>query len=274
MLIDTHAHLEYGELVGSSDAIIKRAQESGVDRMISISCHPEGCEETRNLAERFPGVVFTAFGLHPHDAGDATATSINLIEPFLATQGVVAVGECGLDYSRLDRSTQKSTDDLGGEISEERERQRALTIAHIRLANSFRLPVIFHVRDAHQDMHALLAEVMPEQGGVIHSFTGTTEEAAWYLNHGFIFGINGIITFKKSDSLRNVVRSLPLTSIVLETDAPFLAPEPYRGKTNEPSLIVETARMLSQLFDCSLDEIERQTTENAERLFSLSAKRS
>lgn len=271
MLIDTHAHLEYGDLSGSTESVIDRARHAGVDRIISISCHPEGCDTTRDLAGRYPDIVYTSFGLHPHDAGAATVASLALIEPYLASPGVVAVGECGLDYSRLAELDNESGRDPEEIISEEKERQRVLTRAHILLANTYDLPVIFHVRDAHEDMQHLLSTLMPTRGGVIHSYTGTTDEAAWYLAHGFSFGINGIITFKKSEQLRSVVRSLPLSSLLLETDAPFLAPEPYRGKTNESSYMIETARVIADLFACSVEEVGRQTTETANRLFNFSA---
>lgn len=257
-MIDTHAHLEFQALAGQTDAVIERARAVGVSHIISIACHLDECANTAALT-KYPEVS-VAFGLHPLDAVEATQADVAKLKPYLAGPRVVAVGECGLDFSRLEAAP-----DPESEIA----RQQDLTRAHIELANAHDLPVIFHVRDAHAKMRPLLEATMPVKHGVIHSFTGTLEDAQWYIAHGFAIGINGIITFKKSEALRDVVRQIPLTSIVLETDAPFLAPEPFRGKTNEPAYVAYSANVLSQMFEKSIEEISTVTSANAHTLFVL-----
>jgi len=234
---------------GDREDVLKRARDNNVS-MICVGTDLEMSRGAIDLAESSKN-IWASVGLHPNDnLGEVYDQSE--YEALALHERVVAIGEIGLDYYR-------TTDDSKKEFQRERFLQQ------LQLAKKMSKPVIIHCRDAHEDMRHILKE--RTLSGVIHSFTGTKEDARAYINLGFMIGLNGISTFARQYD--EAIASMPLESILLETDAPYLSPAPYRGKRNEPSYIIEVARKISELKKASLEEICAQTTINAQKLFNL-----
>ncbi|MBX6350210.1 MAG: TatD family hydrolase [Clostridia bacterium] len=250
---DTHAHVADDAFDGDRDAVLARAWEAGLSGIVVVGTDADSSRRALSLARATPGLWATV-GLHPHAAASRLGDLDEIAS--LAEEGAVAVGEIGLDYHR-GRETQK-------------EQRRALE-AQLELASRLRLPVVLHVRDAADDMIAVLRGVALPAGGVWHAFTGFWPEAEAALAAGLHIGLGGILTFPRSEELRKVARRLPLDRVVLETDSPYLAPVPYRGRRNEPAYVVEVGRCLARLLGLSPDEVERRTTANALALFRLAA---
>ncbi|GBD43431.1 putative metal-dependent hydrolase YcfH [bacterium HR40] len=253
MFVDSHCHLDFPGLRERVEEVVARARAVGVERIVTIATRRSAWEEAIALCERFPE-VFCALGVHPHQAA---SEGLEDVEPLCAAcrhPKVVAVGEAGLDY-HYDRAP--------------RERQLANFRAHIEAARQTGLPLVVHTRNADEDTAELLEEEM-ERGhftGVIHCFSSSRALATRALAIGFFFGIGGILTFRRSDELRRIVAELPTDRLLLETDAPYLAPEPCRGRTNEPALLVHTAGMLARLKGVAVEEVGRITTAAFDRLF-------
>jgi TatD DNase family protein len=257
MIVDSHCHLDYPGLAEDAAGVIERATAAGVGKMVHIAAKRVAWPVGIALAERRPE-VFCAVGVHPHEAGkeglDDPATLIELA----AHPRVVAIGESGLDYFY----------DLSP-----RDRQVASFRAHIRAARTTGLPLVVHTRDADDDTMTLL-EAETGQGrftGVIHCYSSSRRLAERAVAIGFYLGIGGILTFKKSEELRATVRDLPLDRLLLETDAPYLAPVPMRGRTNEPAYTAHVAKVLAEVRGLPLVEIEAATTANFHRLFAKAA---
>ncbi|MDE1939574.1 MAG: TatD family hydrolase [Alphaproteobacteria bacterium] len=254
MLVDSHCHLEFPDLVSEIDAVVARAQEAGVGVCVSISTKLETFPRVREVAARFDN-VWCSVGVHPHEAEAETLADA---EPLIARAGdpkVVGIGETGLDYF-YDHAP--------------REQQAANFRAHIDAARRTGLPLIVHARDADDDTIAILREEMAKGAftGVLHCFTGTKRLADAALALGFYISVSGIVTFKKAEELRAVLKDVPLDRLLVETDAPYLAPIPHRGKRNEPSFVVHTAAALAALKGVTANEIANVTTENFFRLFT------
>ncbi len=253
MLVDSHCHLDFPDYAGDVEAVVMRARAAGVGTCLSIGTELSRFAAVRAVAEKFPD-VWCSVGVHPHEAekellGDAA--------PLLAETGhpkVVGIGETGLDYY-YEHSPR------GPQIENFR--------THIAAARRSGLPLIVHTRDADDDTIAVLEDEMGKGAftGLIHCFTGTQRLADASLALGLYISVSGIATFKNSGPLRDVIKSVPLDRLLVETDAPFLAPVPHRGKTNEPAFVVYTARMLAGLKDIGEAELAAATTENFFRLF-------
>jgi TatD DNase family protein len=254
MLIDHHCHLDFPAFAADLDGIIGRARSAGVGMLVSISTRIRRFAGLRIIAERYPQ-VFCSIGTHPHYADEELDVSVDEIGRLAQHPKVVAIGEAGLDYF-YDNSP--------------REAQVKGFRNHIAAAQATGLPLVIHARDADTDVAAILEEEMAKWpfAAVLHCFTGGPELARRALEIGLYVSFSGILTFKKSDALRQIAREVPLDRLLVETDAPYLAPGKFRGKRNEPAYVVETARELANLRSVSEEEIARATTENFFRLYA------
>ncbi|HEX3672699.1 MAG TPA: TatD family hydrolase [Rhizomicrobium sp.] len=254
MLVDSHCHLDFPEFAPELDAVVARAREAGVGTCVSIGTTLEKFPQVRAIAERFPD-VWCSVGIHPHEAETELLSDAVPLIALAQHPRVVGIGETGLDFY-YNHSP--------------REPQIANFRAHIAAARELKLPLIVHTRDADDDTIAVLEDEMGKGAftGLIHCFTGTQMLAGAALEMGFCISVSGIATFKKSEELRAVLKTVPLDRLLVETDAPYLAPMPYRGKRNEPSFVVNTAAMLAELKGVSADELAHATTDNFFRLFS------
>jgi TatD DNase family protein len=253
MLIDSHCHLDFPDFASELDAVVERAHAAGVARMVTISTRVKRQAELLAIAERFAD-VFCSVGTHPHYAHEELdATAADLVARTRAAK-VVALGEAGLDY-HYDNSP--------------RDAQERGFRAHIAAARETGLPLVIHSRDADDDTAKILEEEMGKGAfpAVLHCFTGGPDLAQRAIALGLFVSFTGILTFKTSDALRAIAAKLPADRILVETDAPYLAPGKLRGKRNEPAFVVETAKVLAEARGVSLDEIARQTTANFFRLF-------
>ncbi|HET7333621.1 MAG TPA: TatD family hydrolase [Rhizomicrobium sp.] len=254
MLVDSHCHLDFPEFAPELDAVVARAHEAGVGLCVSIGTTLEKFPQVRAVAERFDN-VYCSVGIHPHEADkEPLSDSAPLVE-FARHAKVVGIGETGLDYyyEHSAREVQKQTFRL-----------------HIAAARELRLPLIVHTRDAEDDTIDILKDEMGKGAftGLIHCFTGTQKLADAALALGFSISVSGIATFKKSDDLRAVLKTVPLNRLLVETDAPYLAPVPHRGKRNEPAFVRHTAKVLADLKGVSETELAHATTENFLALFT------
>lgn len=259
MLIDSHCHLDYLQRENDLEEVVERARRAGVGRMVTICTKLSEFETVRAIAQRFPDVDCSA-GVHPHEAGEEGQETPDKLLELAGLPEVVGIGETGLDYYY--------------EHSPRDAQQRSFR-AHIAAARETRLPLIVHARDADADTVEILKEehakgVFP---GVIHCFTAGPELAAAALEIGFYISLAGIVTFKNAEALRETTRKVPLDRLLVETDSPYLAPVPKRGKPNEPAYVVHTAERLAELFAISAEELARATSENFRKLFWKSAQR-
>lgn len=256
MWTDAHCHLNSEYAQQGAEIVIERARAAGVTQLIAIGIGGagQGILEAQSIAERHQGIWFTA-GLHPHDAAAATESEIAILTQSLAHPKCVALGEVGLDYY-YDHSP--------------RAGQIALFERMIEIAVANQKPLMLHIRDAHQEAITLLKpHIARMPPGVVHCFSAGLETARAYLNLGFYLSIPGIATFKNARDLRAALPELPHDRVVLETDSPFLAPIPMRGKPNEPAFIPLVANALVEAWQLPLPQIATLTTDNANRLFKL-----
>lgn len=254
MYFDTHAHLDLEPLCDAEGDVVRRAREAGVSRIITIGIHPESCEKAVGIAHRHAG-VYAAVGLHPHGASNFSETILTRLDELSRCDKVVGIGETGLDFFR-DRSP--------------RDAQRAAFREQVRLARRRKLPVIVHDRIAHDDILSILAgENAAEVGGIIHCFSGDYEMARRAIGMNFLISIPGAITYKGSETQAEAVRKIPLEKLLVETDCPFLAPLPHRGKTNEPAYVPLVARKIAEIKGLAPEDVGRVTTLNALRIFRI-----
>lgn len=249
---DTHCHLNHPDLLAEWEHVFFRAQQSGVHRCIIIGYDLPSSERALQLAEQSPALYATV-GIHPHDAQQCTPEALAQLSALAQHPRVVAIGEIGLDFYR----------DLSP-----REAQYSAFHAQLALAVEYRLPVVIHCRDAYDELLRVLSEY-PTVRAVLHCFSGTEAHAEQGLAMGYFLGIGGVITFKNAESLRTIVRSMPRDRLLLETDAPYLAPHPYRGKRNEPAYLPLIARQVAEVWDTDLETLSQQTEANTETFFSL-----
>jgi TatD DNase family protein len=263
MFVDTHAHLCYPALAEDLAGIIERAQAAGVTQIISIATDLESARNTLEIARRFAGVYATV-GLHPGEVPNVTLCDMKELAQLATATKVVAIGETGLDYYREAKDNPAL-----------RQQQKDLFWAQLELAKQRRLPVVIHNRAAEGDISEILrahAGSLPKDWrpwGVMHCFSGTEKFASDCIEMGLWISYTGILTFKKSLDLREVAKTVPLDCVMLETDAPYLAPEPNRRMRNEPAFVPLIADVLAKVKGVSVDEIARITTGNARRLFRL-----
>ncbi len=248
--IDTHTHLSLIESEASE--VIARAESENIRQFINIGTNSEDHPQVLKTAQKFYPKVFCTLGVHPHDAKDFDMAKDFLIAN-LHHKEVVAVGEIGLDYYYLHSDAKI---------------QKQVFKEQIQIAIDHKLPIEIHTRDAEEDTVAILKQFKGQVTGLIHCFTGTQKLADAALELGLNISISGVVTFKSAQPLRDVVQSLPIDRIHIETDAPFLAPIPYRGRKNEPSYMVETAKKVAELKEVSLEDLAKQVQKNTEKLFS------
>jgi len=250
-MIDTHAHLDDEKFKDDVEEVVKRAEEAGLSKILTVSSAPGSIARTIALTARFP-MVYGSVGLHPHEAKFFSSEIEAEIREGVKEEKIVAVGEIGLDY-HYDFSP--------------RDQQIDVFRTQVRMGKELGFPIIVHDREASEDILRVLTEEMGESGGVIHCFTGEVEGAKKYLDLGMHLSFTGILTFPKAESIREAAKIVPLDRLLLETDSPYLAPVPMRGKRCEPSFVKHTAEVLAKVKGVSVDELENVTTENAERLF-------
>ena len=257
MFIDSHCHLNYKGLVEDQQAVLARARAAGVEMMLNISTRASEWDHVMATAEREPD-VWASVGIHPHEADLHPDVHTETLVARTTHPKVVGIGESGLDYY-YDKS--------------DRDRQRTSFRAHIAAARESGLPLIIHTRDAEEDTAAILSEEMGKGAftGVLHCFTGTLDLAEKGMELGLYVSISGIVTFKNAKDLQAVAQAIPLDRLLIETDAPFLAPVPHRGKPCEPAFVADTARFLADLRGESLEELSAATSANFRKLFSKAA---
>jgi TatD DNase family protein len=254
MLVDSHCHLDFPEFAEELDAVVARAKDAGVGRIVTISTRVKRHSDIVAIAERFAD-VFCSVGTHPHNAHEELDVTADDLVARTHHPKVVAIGEVGLDY-HYDYSP--------------RAAQEQGFRAHVAAARTSQLPLVIHSRQADDDTARILEEEMGKGAfpAVLHCFTGGPDLARRAVALGHYVSFTGILTFKKSDDLRAIAAQLPTDRILVETDAPYLAPGRMRGKRNEPAFVVETAKVLAETRGVSYEEIARQTTDNFFRLFS------
>jgi len=250
MLLDTHCHLTYDiDKDGGVDAVIARARAAGVDYIICPTADPEDIPGAIKLAEKYNN-VFATIGIHPEHVGCVAADYIT--DEILNHPRVFGVGEIGLDYHEMADDT--------------RDSQIKLFTEQLEMAHRNKLPVAIHTRDAEEDTAAILAD-WPEISGVMHCFTSGWGLAKKMLDRGFFFSASGIITFKNAGEIRDVFAKIPLDRIVVETDSPYCAPVPYRGKVCEPAFVVETARIVAGIKNVPFEKFCDIVVENTKKLY-------
>lgn len=253
MLIDSHCHLDFPQLSEDLAGVLLRAREAGIERMVTISTRVRKLDVIRQIAEAHEP-VYHSVGTHPHQADEEDGITAEEIIALCDGPKVVAVGEAGLDYHY----------DYGSPVAQKRGFE-----THITVAQETGLPLIIHTREAEDDTAEILTRRMKEKPfkAVLHCYTGTERLAKIGVELGLYVSFSGILTFKRSDELRAVAATVPLDRLIVETDAPYLAPQAHRGKTNEPSYVVHTARTLGEVKGVSFEEIAQITRENTYRFY-------
>lgn len=256
MLIDSHAHITNASLEDDLDEILRNAKKSGVGTIVNIATHPEELEKglllSSQTCEAYPK-IYHAAATTPHDAEKEGELYFEYFAKSAREKKLVAIGETGLDYYYYRESAAS---------------QKKILRRYFQLSKETGLPVVIHCRDAFEDFFAILDEEMPVQG-ILHCFTGTLDEAKKVIERGWFLSLSGIVTFKKSLELKDVAKWVPMDSLLIETDTPYLAPQAYRGKRNEPAYLVETARHIADLRGISLEALANATSQNARRAFHL-----
>ena len=254
MLIDTHCHLDFPDFEAERDDIVARAHAAGVKQMITISTRVKKFPTILAIAEKYPS-VFCSVGTHPHNADEELDIPVSELVALSQHPRVVAIGEAGLDYF-YDNAP--------------RDAQKIGLVNHIAAARETGLPLVIHSRSADEDMAAILTAETGKGAFpfLLHCFSSGPELARVGVELGGYVSFSGILTFPKSEELREIAKTLPLERMLVETDAPYLAPKPFRGKRNEPAYVAHTAAVLAETVGVSVDEIARITTENAFRIFS------
>ncbi len=258
MFIDSHCHLERHTFADELDGVIERAFAAELSHMVAVGASrvAEGATEAIALAERVANIYATA-GIHPHDAGKATDADLSAIAVAARGAKVVSVGEIGLDY-HYDFAP--------------KDVQRNVFVRQIAIAHDVDKPIMLHVREAHEDAWQVLDDAgMPRAGGIVHCFTAGPREAEEYLKRGMHLSIPGVVTFPKSVELQEAVKMIPLERMLIETDTPYLAPVPFRGKRNEPAYVVHTAAKIAELRGSTQAAIGEATRRNALAIFRIGA---
>jgi len=252
MLIDSHTHLEMADFDQDRDAVVKRAKEAGIEFMVTVGTTIDNCKKALSIARRYEA-VYVAVGIHPHDAKDIDNRTYDTLRELSLMDKVVAYGEIGLDFFRNLSPRELQVKRFGEQLE---------------LAGEVGLPVIIHDRDAHRETVEMLSGLRGRMRGVVHCFSGDRAMAKKCLDMGFFISAPGTVTFEKAEELRKVVEYIPIGSLLVETDAPYLAPQPHRGKRNEPAYVVHTAAKVAEIKGLSPREVEYATSENAKSLFA------
>jgi TatD DNase family protein len=254
MLIDSHCHLDFPEFAPELDAVVARARQAGIGTMLTIGTKLKAFEGVRKIAERFDD-VWCSVGIHPHEAAEEPIDESSALVEHAKHPRVVGIGEAGLDYYY--------------EHSPKHDQIRNFR-AHIEASRETGLPLIVHARDADDDLCQILKEESGKGAfpGLIHCFSSTAKLAQTALDLGMMISISGIVTFKKADELRSIVANVPLDRLLVETDSPYLAPMPHRGKRNEPAFVTHTAATVARLKNVDVERLADATTDNFFRLFT------
>lgn len=254
IITDTHTHLYAEEFDSDRDQLVEQAGVLGVQRFFMPNIDSSSIEPMFALEKKYPGKAFAMMGLHPCYVKENWKRELELVESWLNKRSFVAVGEIGIDLY-WDKTFL--------------EQQKEAFTMQIQMANERNLPIVIHTRESFDVTYELLLQTKKEQPqGIFHCFTGTAEQAKKAIDMGFMLGIGGVVTFKNS-GVDKAIENIPLEHIVLETDAPYLAPVPHRGKRNEPAYILKVAERLSEIYKCSVMEVARVTTENSKKLFGV-----
>lgn len=257
MIIDTHIHLDDERYREDLDDVLERAKQGGVERYIIPGADITTLERAVELAEQYDSIYFSV-GIHPYDKEQYNEEAL---ERYINHPKCVAVGECGLDYFRLEGSDE--------EIAEDKAIQKEVFIAQIALAKRYKKPLIIHIRNASHDSKVILQEHNAgEVGGVLHCYNAD-DELLSLANENFYFGIGGVLTFKNAKKLVNVLSKIPLEKLIIETDGPYLTPHPHRGERNEPLYTTLVRDKMAELLEKNSDFIEDLTTKNAQKLFHI-----
>ncbi len=253
-LIDSHCHLDFPDFADELDAVIERARAAGVERMITIGTRVEAAQRLMAIAEAYDEVYFTV-GAHPHEAASEAASDFDAMRRAASHPKCVGIGEAGLDYHYNYAPPEVAKGVFRGQIA---------------LARELKLPLVIHTRDAEADTAAILKEEMGRGAfnGLLHCFTSSRALADIALDLGLSISFSGVVTFKKADELRDIARDVPLERILVETDAPYLAPVPYRGKRNEPAFVAATARVVAEARAMAPETLAEAARVNTLRLFS------
>ena len=253
MIFDTHAHYDDEQFDGDRESLLESMAENGVGTIVNVCAAYESCERVIAMAEKYP-FMYAAVGIHPDEVGSLDEERFSRMKEFFKNKKVVAVGEIGLDYYW---------------DNESHDVQKKWFIRQLGLARELNLPVNIHSREAAQDTMEVVKEHGKGLDGVIHCYSYSKEMALEYVKMGYYIGVGGVVTFKNARKLKETVEEVPLASIVLETDCPYLAPEPYRRKRNNSSYIKYTAEEIGRIKGVSGEEVIKQTGENARRLYRL-----
>lgn len=256
MIIDSHCHIDTERFDEDREAVLERAQRADVSQMIVIGAGGTlgDCDRALGLVDDHPN-LWASVGIHPHHADACDPSVLAQIAERAKHPKVVAIGETGLDFYYETSS---------------KEKQIEAFRAFVNMAKDHALPLVLHIRDAHEEAKAILKEENAgEVGGVVHCFTGSAQDAKDYLDLGFHLGVTGIVTFKRAGDLPEVVRDAPLERLLVETDSPYLAPRPHRGQRNEPAFVTRVVETIAAIRERSPEDIARATTMNAKSLFSL-----
>ena len=257
MIFETHAHYDDEAFEQDREALLNSMEAHGIGHIVNACASIESLKATEELMEKYP-FVYGAFGIHPDDAEKMTEDTLNEIRRLCHLPKAVAIGEIGLDY-------------YWHKEEREHEIQKKMFRAQMEIAREEKMPFMIHSRDAARDTLELVKECMKEgmHGGIIHCFSGSREVAVEYVKLGFLIGVGGVLTFKNGKKLRRVVERIPLTSIVLETDCPYLAPEPNRGKRNNSAYLRYVAEEIAHIKGITYDEVVAQTEKNAREVYAL-----
>lgn len=253
MIFDTHAHYDSEQFNEDREAVLAGMPEKGVAGIVNVGASLRGCKASVDFAKQFP-FMYAAVGVHPDEVGALNEETFAQMKEWAKEEKVVAIGEIGLDYYWDE---------------EPREVQKEWFIRQLDLARELKLPVNIHSREAAEDTLQIMKEHGRDLGGIIHCFSGSKEMAAEYVKLGYHIGVGGVVTFKNGKKLKQVVEAIPLEWIVLETDAPYLAPTPFRGKRNDSSLIQYMAEEIAAIKGVSVEEVLAQTEANARKVYHL-----
>jgi TatD DNase family protein len=257
-LVDTHCHLADSRLDAELDAVLARAAQAGIANIVAVGAIGtiDTDRRTLEIAERYSH-IFAAIGVHPHDARNCTTERIDQLRALARSQKVVAIGESGLDFHYLHSPVEDQEQSLR---------------RHLTLAAELDKPIVIHCRDAEARLAAIVREEgLPAAGGIVHCFTGDVKAAEEFLQLGFLISFSGIVTFKNAGALRQAAAMVPDDRVLIETDAPYLAPEPYRGRRNEPAFVRRTLEVLAELRRTDFHGLAAATAENASRVFRVVA---
>ena len=251
-MIDTHSHINCIEEF-TIDEIITNAKNNGVEKIILPAAYPSDIDIVFDIANKYEN-VFGLLGVHPSEVKDWDDSLIDKIKKYSENKKIVGIGEIGLDYY-----WDKSFNDLQNEVF----------IKQIKLANELNLPISIHDREAHKDTYDILKEYNKNSKIIMHCFSGSVEFAKECVKEGWYIALGGVVTFKNAIKMKEVAKNIPIENLLLETDAPYLTPVPYRGKTNQPAYVKYVAEEIAKLRDTSFEEIDKITTQNAERVFNI-----